>query len=368
VAQMSGDSIVMHETSTMLVHPVWTVAIGNAEELRKAADDLDMLTESAVKAYVARTGMDADAVRSLMAEDRYMSADEALELGFCTEIRKAKSKPSAMSEQEVRSEISTMRTKATASAAALRVAAMAPPTTTTSEQQSSGSASVTVPPAPTAPVASNTKEKQMNIALIAAALGLPEGATDVEALASITQLKASADAGNKLVAAIGAKSADEAIGTVAALQANLGQVDSAGHTKVLAALDSKNVDEALGKIGALMGAKDRLVTVEAQLDGIVKNQQKNEWDELVAKLEDDGKLSPRQKETLLPTFNGSMDSLRAFAATASPILKGDGKREAKSGAQKSYADMSNIERAELHASDPDLFKQLRAQAQADGSL
>lgn len=353
VAQMAGDTITMHETSTMLVHPVWTVAIGNAEELRKAADDLDMLTESAVKAYAARTGMDADAVRALMSEDRYMSAEEALSLGFCTEIRKAKTKPSAMSEQEVRSEISTMRTKATASAAALRVAAMAPPQPTIST--------------PAQALAETEKKTDMaQLAVVLAALCLAEGATDSDVLTAITQLKASADAGNKLVAALGVKSADEALGTVAALQANLSQVDSAGHTKVLAALDAKDSDEALGKIGALIGARERLASAEAKLDALGKQAEQTERDEIVAKLEADGKCTPKQVAELFPNLN--LAGLKAFAATAVPILKGDGKREAKNGAQKSYAEMSNTERAELHASDPELFKQLRAEAQANGSL
>lgn len=360
IVAMGCDTITMHETSTFLVHPVWTVAIGNAAELRKIADDVDALSESAVKAYAARTGMDPGAARSLMAEDRYMSAEEAHSLGFCTDIRKAKGKP--MPEQQLRAEIETMRTIATASASALRMAAMAP-TESTTEQQSGGAVSTHVPPAPTAPVASNTKDEHMNLALFAAALGLPEGATEADFTAKITQLKASADAGSKLVSSVGAKSADEAFGTIEALKANVGQSDAEGHGKVLAALGVKNADEALGTIGALQSTKERLAVAEAKLDEFKAQQQKSERDEVIAKLEAEGKCTPVQKTELFPKL--SIDGLKAFAATAVPILRGDGKREPKS-ATKAYKDMTNAERVALHDSDPELFNQLRNES--NGSL
>lgn len=353
---MAGDKISMHESSKLLVHNPWGIRVGDADRLEKTAKDLRNLQASFVTAYAAKTGMSEADTQALMNEDRLMDADEAMAKGFCTDVRKAPRKDkgaSAMGDKELTDAMSKLRAKALTSARTLQIAAMAPPTPTPDPT-----------PAPSAPEGKQ-KENHMN-PIVLAALSLPEGATDSDILASITQLKASADASNKLVAAIGAKSADEALGTVAALQANLSQVDSAGHTKVLAALDSKNADEALGKIGALMGARERLATAESKLDALGKQAEQSERDEIIAKLEADGKCTPKQVTELFPNLN--LAGLKAFAATAVAILKGDGKREAKNGAQKSYADMSNTERAELHASDPELFKQLRAQAQQDGTV
>lgn len=337
VAQMSGDTIVMHETSTMLIHPVWTVAIGNADELRKVADDLDMLTESSVKAYAARTGMDPDDVRSLMAEDRYMDADEALKLGLCTEIRKAKTKPSkpkAMTEQEIRSEIETMRSKATASAAALRVAAMAP-------QQPSN------PPAPV-PAETEKHENMAQLAVILAALCLAEGATDNEAVASINGLKSAKDA----------------------------------NAKILAALDVDSLDKAVGAIEAFKASAERATKAEAELKALRDETAKAKHSSLVAAALDPnsssphaGKLTPAQKAW---AESVTTETLEGFLAVAPAVLKGDGKREPKASGcapkqpkaadqaptwnGKTYAQLNNKERLALGEQDEDLFNEMRNHA------
>lgn len=330
---MAGDSISMHETSTMLVHPVWTIAMGNAAELRKVADEIDQLSESAVTAYAARTGMDAKAMRSLMAEDRFMSATEAKKLGFATHIRKAKdNKQSSISEPEVRDEIENMRTHAQASAAALRVAAMSPQQPTQTQ------------PAPSAPV--NNEEQHMNLAVILAALSLSEGATEAQVLTSINGLKASAEAGTKTLSLLGAKSFDEAQGTIAALNSAKEQ-----------------------------GAKDA-----AELKSLREKSEQSERDGIVAKLEAEGKVTPAQKKDLLPTL--SLAGLKAFAATAPKVLTGDGKTEPRTevtktgtgGEQalqhkgKTYAQMSNTERAELRKENSELFATMRQQAIDTGAI
>jgi len=111
---MAGDEITMRESSVMLVHPVWTVVLGNASELRKAAADLDTLSDSAVRVYAARTGMREAVVSALMTEDRFMGAEEAHKLGFCNAVIKSKGKVSsrALTELEVRDSLASVRSAA----------------------------------------------------------------------------------------------------------------------------------------------------------------------------------------------------------------------------------------------------------------
>jgi ATP-dependent Clp protease protease subunit len=366
IVAMSGDTITMHETSTMLVHPIWTIAIGNAAELRKAAEDLDMLSESAVKAYAARTGMSAEAVRSLMAENRFMSAEEAQKFGFCTDVRKAKRKEEkAMSEQQIHAEIDAMRTRATASAAALRVAAMAPETT--EPGPAAPESSIAQPPA--VPVETGKTHTMAQLAVILAALGLTEGTADADVLSAITNLKASASASDKLISALGAKTADEAIGVVAALQANREQTDPEGHAKVMAALGAANVDEAVGKIAALQGDHDALALAQVQLATFSKNQEQNERESVLAKLREDGKCSPAQEEQVFPHL--SLAALKAFAATATPFLKGDGRKQPSAGDGyngKKYAQLTFSERQELKENNLELFNVLRDEAVRAGDV
>lgn len=123
---MAGDEISMHETSKMLVHNPWTSMVGDAADFEARAKDLRNLEGSFSAAYAARTGMQVEEVSALMAEDRLMGADEALEKGFCTDIRKSPKKPKALSDEDIRSEVTRIRTRAQASAMALRIAAMSP--------------------------------------------------------------------------------------------------------------------------------------------------------------------------------------------------------------------------------------------------
>lgn len=302
---MAGDEISLHETSTMLVHNVWTIAIGEASELRKVADDLDLLSESAVTAYAARTDKKADEIRSLMAENRYMGADEALKLGFCTKIRKAKKGAQSLSEREVRAELEEMRGQQLTLAGMQRIAAMAPPHN---------------PPAPEAPEATSN-EDTMKFAMILAALGLPEGATEEQAVGAISQTKAASAERDVLLREIGADSVDAAKGTLAALK----------------------------------GATERAEKAETELAETKTKAEQQERDGIVAKLRAEGKVTPAQEKDLLPTLN--LAGLKAFAATAPKVLGKSDRREpgngGGSGAGKRWEDMTAAEQRQLWLEDED---------------
>jgi ATP-dependent protease ClpP protease subunit len=79
---MAGDEVRMMEGSVMLVHRAWGVAIGNANQLRDRIRDLETIDQAQIETYQRRTKMKPDAILKLMDEDRYMSAAEAVKLGF----------------------------------------------------------------------------------------------------------------------------------------------------------------------------------------------------------------------------------------------------------------------------------------------
>lgn len=83
---MAGDKIVMPKNTFMMVHNPWSFAMGNADELRDTADTLDKIGASLQATYVAKTGQPEDKIKELLAKDTWLSADEALELGFATEV------------------------------------------------------------------------------------------------------------------------------------------------------------------------------------------------------------------------------------------------------------------------------------------
>jgi len=233
----------------------------------------------------------------------------------------------------------------------------------------------------------------MDPKIILAALGLPEGATidqitdfavakakaerglsnvlaaigaanESEVEPAVNRLRASSEAPAKLLTLLNVKTTDEAIGVVAALQANRDQIDGEGYTQVMAALGAESSEQALGIIAAHRTASERLASAESELSALRNDREKNERDEIVAKLEAEGKITPAQKESLIPELR-TLASLRAFAKTAVPVLKGDGRKEARNAAaHKPYSEMTAMEKHALSETDPELFAQLREQSQS----
>lgn len=82
VIAMAGDTISMGEGALMMIHNPWTLAIGDAEAMRKTADVLDKHTEALADIYVKRTGMDRAELRGLLNAETWLNGQEAVTLGF----------------------------------------------------------------------------------------------------------------------------------------------------------------------------------------------------------------------------------------------------------------------------------------------
>jgi ATP-dependent Clp endopeptidase proteolytic subunit ClpP len=83
---MAGDKIVMPKNTFLMIHNPWSMAVGNADDLRDTADVLDKIGLSLRATYAKRTGMSDEDLEPLLAKDTWLTADEALEMGFATEV------------------------------------------------------------------------------------------------------------------------------------------------------------------------------------------------------------------------------------------------------------------------------------------
>lgn len=83
---MAGDVRIMNESSLLMIHNAWTMAAGNAEELRKQADDLEKITQASVEAYKANSNLSEEEIKALMDDETWLLPEEALEYGFATAI------------------------------------------------------------------------------------------------------------------------------------------------------------------------------------------------------------------------------------------------------------------------------------------
>lgn len=86
IIAMAGDKIYMPRTSLMMIHNCWTFAIGNAEELRKTADDMDKIAEAYKSAYMSKVNITREKLEELLADETYLTAEECVDMGFADEI------------------------------------------------------------------------------------------------------------------------------------------------------------------------------------------------------------------------------------------------------------------------------------------
>lgn len=83
---LAGDERYASTLSAYYMHEAWTSASGYADELRRAADQIESLTDVGVNAFVERAGMERDKVLELMHEETWLTPEAALELGIATAI------------------------------------------------------------------------------------------------------------------------------------------------------------------------------------------------------------------------------------------------------------------------------------------
>lgn len=83
---MAGDVRVMSTASLLMIHNAWTYASGNANELRKQADDLDTITQASINAYMEKVNISEEELKELLDEEKWLLPQEALEKGFATMI------------------------------------------------------------------------------------------------------------------------------------------------------------------------------------------------------------------------------------------------------------------------------------------
>jgi len=84
------DKVVMYSNAMQMVHKCWSWAVGNADDMRKMAEDMDKIDQSIVAAYEEKTGLDKDEILELMKDETWMTAEEAVEKGFADEIEGSK--------------------------------------------------------------------------------------------------------------------------------------------------------------------------------------------------------------------------------------------------------------------------------------
>lgn len=90
VIAMAGDTVSMPRNAMMMIHNPWTIAMGNSDDFRKLADDLDQIRVSLIAAYQNKTGMSDDDIIALLNAETWLTAEEAVAYGFADQIEESK--------------------------------------------------------------------------------------------------------------------------------------------------------------------------------------------------------------------------------------------------------------------------------------
>lgn len=86
VIAMAGDKIIMSPGSTMMIHRASMLAMGDADDMKKAIEMLETVEEGIIQIYSDRTGQTPEAVKGMMDAETWMSPDKAVELGFADQV------------------------------------------------------------------------------------------------------------------------------------------------------------------------------------------------------------------------------------------------------------------------------------------
>lgn len=89
IIAMGGDEIEIMPNSLWLIHRGLTVASGNVDDLEEALAFLDHFDNRLINIYQKRTGKRKTQILNLMKENRFMTAEEAVQWGFADRIIKS---------------------------------------------------------------------------------------------------------------------------------------------------------------------------------------------------------------------------------------------------------------------------------------
>ncbi|AGK95402.1 head maturation protease, ClpP-related [Clostridium pasteurianum] len=88
VIAMAGDKVIMGPNTLMMIHHASMGAWGNAEELRKAANDVETIDSASCSSYLAKAGdkLTPEKLTELLDAQTWLNAEQCIQYGLADEI------------------------------------------------------------------------------------------------------------------------------------------------------------------------------------------------------------------------------------------------------------------------------------------
>lgn len=86
IVAMGGDKIQISRAGFMMIHNAWVVAVGNRNDLRDFADQLEPFDAAMADIYAVRTGLEQKKVAKMMDAETWIGGQSAIDDGFADEL------------------------------------------------------------------------------------------------------------------------------------------------------------------------------------------------------------------------------------------------------------------------------------------
>jgi len=86
IIAMAGDQITMGIGTQLMIHNPWSVQVGDSNDMRAAADTLDVIREGMLDAYEERTGLEREELLRMVDAETWLGPAVAVEKGFADDI------------------------------------------------------------------------------------------------------------------------------------------------------------------------------------------------------------------------------------------------------------------------------------------
>lgn len=95
IAVGASDELVLAENAELMAHLPWVMAVGDANDMRKAADRLDQIGNNIASIFAERAGGSVDEWMQVLTDETWWSAQEAVDAGIADRVLKAPKRKTA---------------------------------------------------------------------------------------------------------------------------------------------------------------------------------------------------------------------------------------------------------------------------------
>lgn len=108
---LAGDTRLMYDDATLMIHLPWASVDGDADQLTTVAKELKELEKTLSSFYASYTSIDADTITALLKNETYLSAQEAVEMGFSHSIKSNLKAVAMLTNKEEKEKLKMSKTK-----------------------------------------------------------------------------------------------------------------------------------------------------------------------------------------------------------------------------------------------------------------